>query len=125
MAMQSLQYKPFQGVTSPIENKTGSYIFAGEPSHFHEWGFRTTPRFAGATKKPAIGTFSNVVEGLRGDVLHASMTIGFSQLSPKKEFDDLIDAIQRRCSCCRTWNRRSSHKASSSEVRWAGGEANP
>ena len=46
--------------TAPLETKSGSYIYAGDPASFHDWAFRTQIRIslyeesaAAAAKKAA------------------------------------------------------------------------
>ena len=43
MSLAGLRYRS-TGTSAPLETKSGSYIYSGEPQGFHEWEFRTTLR---------------------------------------------------------------------------------
>ena len=50
MSMAGLRYCP-RSPTGPLETKSGAYVYSGEPSHFHEWQFRTLLRVELCKKK--------------------------------------------------------------------------
>ena len=50
MSIAGLRYCP-RSPTGPLETKSGAYVYSGEPSHFHEWQFRTLLRVELCKKK--------------------------------------------------------------------------
>ena len=44
MSLAGLRYQSTTFGTAPQETKSGSYIYSGSPSGFHEWEFRTKIR---------------------------------------------------------------------------------
>ena len=48
--MAGLRYCP-SSPTGPQETKSGAYVYSGDPSHFHEWQFRTLLRVELCKKK--------------------------------------------------------------------------
>ena len=43
--MAGLRFTPTAGQTStPLETRSGSYIYTGDPAYFHDWEFRTLMR---------------------------------------------------------------------------------
>ena len=48
--MAGLRYCP-SSPTGPLETKSGAYVYSGDPSHFHEWQFRTLLRVELCKKK--------------------------------------------------------------------------
>ena len=50
MSMAGLRYCP-SSPTGPLETKSGAYVYSGDPSHFHEWQFRTLLRVELCKKK--------------------------------------------------------------------------
>ena len=45
MSVAGLRFNPDrQGTGAPLETKSGSYIYYGDPSSFHDWEFRTNLR---------------------------------------------------------------------------------
>ena len=44
MSLSGLRYQSTTFGTAPQETKSGSYIYSGSPSGFHEWEFRTRIR---------------------------------------------------------------------------------
>ena len=83
-SLSSLRYRSHQQGTGPLETKSGSYIYAGEPSSYHEWEFRTQFRMATAKEEDMAVVGSKIVEGLRGDALHAAMSLGVEKLKTKE-----------------------------------------
>ena len=63
--------------------KSGSYIYDGSPSNYHEWEFRTRLRVRAAGTKDEekyAEAMSNVVDGLRGDACIVAKECGLSRL---------------------------------------------
>eukprot|EP00435_Cladocopium_sp_Y103_P041085 s3831_g11.t1 len=50
MSMAGLRYCP-SSPSGPLETKSGAYVYSGDPSHFHEWQFRTLLRVELCKKK--------------------------------------------------------------------------
>ena len=50
MSMAGLRYCP-SSPSGPQETKSGAYVYSGDPSHFHEWQFRTLLRVEFCKKK--------------------------------------------------------------------------
>ena len=89
--------------------KSGSYIYDGSPSHYHEWEFRTRRRVRAAgtrDEEKYAEAMSKVVDGLRGDAFVVAKEIGLDQLwscgdnslehdPVKPGVDVLIDAIKK------------------------------
>ena len=50
MSMAGLRYCS-SSPTGPLETKSGAYVYSGDPSHFHEWQFRTLLRVELCKKK--------------------------------------------------------------------------
>jgi len=48
--MAGLRYCP-SSPSGPLETKSGAYVYSGDPSHFHEWQFRTLLRVELCKKK--------------------------------------------------------------------------
>ena len=48
--MAGLRYCP-SSLSGPQETKSGAYVYGGDPSHFHEWQFRTLLRVEFCKKK--------------------------------------------------------------------------
>ena len=44
MSVAGLRYSPGTSHGPPLETKSGSYIYAGEPAGYHDWSFRTQLR---------------------------------------------------------------------------------
>ena len=44
MSVAGLRYARSSYSGTPLETRSGSYIYAGEPSTFHDWEFRTSMR---------------------------------------------------------------------------------
>ena len=86
MALSSLRFKPGGDSLSQAETKSGSYIYDGSVSNFHEWEFRTEMRISAALasvdsdgepkQQPLIAAINKIVEGLRGDAFDMAMDIG-------------------------------------------------
>ena len=62
--------------------KSGSYIYWGDPSNFHEWVFRTELRAKAAGTDPVkyAEVMSRIVDGLRGAAFIAAKDIGVDKL---------------------------------------------
>ena len=62
--------------------KSGSYIFNGSASDFHEWEFRTRLRVkaAGTDEDKYAEAMSKVVDGLRGDAFITAKEVGLENL---------------------------------------------
>ena len=48
MALSALRYLPDHSTAVPVETKSGSYIYDGTVTNFHEWEFRTEMRITAA-----------------------------------------------------------------------------
>ena len=68
--MAGLRFTRTAGQTStPLETRSGSYIYNGDPAYFHDWEFRTLMRLklyedaikAKAQKKASVGTRAGVL----------------------------------------------------------------
>jgi hypothetical protein len=96
MAVAALRFRPDSNTATPLETKSGSYIYDGSISAFHEWDFRTQMRIAGASddseKRRAV---NKVVEGLRGDAFDLAMDIGLARLMEDGGLTDLIALIRK------------------------------
>jgi len=85
-----------------VETKSGSYIYDGTVSNFHEWEFRTEMRITAAlaTGDPDKDTqyisssVNKIVEGLRGDAFDMAMDIGKDKLLTKDGVYLLIKTIR-------------------------------
>ena len=62
--------------------KSGSYIYHGDASAFHEWEFRTRLRVktAGTDSEKYVDAMSRVVDGLRGDAFIIAKEVGLERL---------------------------------------------
>ena len=62
--------------------KSGSYIYNGDASNFHEWEFRTRLRVraAGSDPEKYAEVMSKVVDGLRGDAFIIAKEVGLERL---------------------------------------------
>ena len=69
------------------ETKTGSYVYYGNASNYHEWEFRTKLRMQGKKDNDYIEAASKVVDGLRGDAFVIAQELGLSELwkGPREE----------------------------------------
>ena len=84
MALASLRYRPDHATTTAAETKSGSYIYDGSVSNFHEWEFRTEMRITAALSsgdpdkdaQHVAAAVNKIVEGLRGDAFGMSIEIG-------------------------------------------------
>ena len=68
------------GDTFHQETKTGSYVYYGNASNYHEWEFRTKLRMQGKSGNDYIDAASKVVEGLRGDAFITAQELGLHEL---------------------------------------------
>ena len=76
-AVASVLYS--RGGTHPAETtKSGSYVFSGDASAYHEWEFRTRLRIKAAGDEPRFyaEAMSKVVDGLRGEAFVVAKEIG-------------------------------------------------
>ena len=62
------------------ETKTGSYVYWGDASNYHEWEFRTKLRMQGKRGDSYIEAASKIVDGLRGDAFVTAQELGLSEL---------------------------------------------
>ena len=62
--------------------KSGSYIYHGDASQYHEWEFRTRLRVKAAGRDPEryADVMSKVVDGLRGDAFIIAKEVGLDRL---------------------------------------------
>ena len=69
------------------ETKTGSYLYWGNASNYHEWEFRTKLRMQGKKDNDYIEAASKVVDGLRGDAFVTAQELGLQELwkGPQEE----------------------------------------
>ena len=77
---------------------SGSYIYNGDASNFHEWEFRTELRVKAAGTDPTqyAEVMSRVVDGLRGEAFITAKEIGTDRLwqpgsAEGDDEDDLLD----------------------------------
>ena len=98
MALASLRYRGWQQGSSsaPQETKSGAYIYAGDALNYHEWQFRTSLRTTACKDEDLPGIASKVIEGLRGDALHAAMEIGLTDIKTRKGLERLMETIHKR-----------------------------
>jgi len=57
MSVNGLKFVQGQYGSTPLETKSGSYIYHGEAGHFHDWEFRTRLRivlFESASAGPVV-----------------------------------------------------------------------
>ena len=104
MALSSLRFKHSGDTLTQAETKSGSYIYDGSVTNFHEWEFRTEMRISaalacvdsdGEPKKQGIITAVNkIVEGLRGDAFDMAMDIGKVDLLTEQGINQLITNIR-------------------------------
>ena len=73
-AVSSVLYS--RGPTHHEETKSGSYIYTGDASSFHEWEFRTRLRVKGKKDDLYAEAMSEVVDGLRGDAFVIAQEVG-------------------------------------------------
>ena len=71
-----------RGGDSHQVTKSGSYIYNGDASNFHEWEFRTRLRVraAGSDAEKYAEVISKVVDGLRGDAFIIAKEVGVERL---------------------------------------------
>lgn len=97
MALASLRFRGAQSAASnPLETKSGAYIYTGDALNYHEWQFRTNLRLQACEEKDVPGIVSKIVEGLRGDALHAAMEIGLEDIKTVKGVQRLMEIIHKR-----------------------------
>ena len=62
--------------------RSGSYIYNGDASNFHEWVFRTQLRAKAAGKEPEkyAEVMSRIIDGLRGEAFIAAKEVGLNRL---------------------------------------------
>ena len=62
--------------------KSGSYIYYGDASNFHEWEFRTLLRVkaAGRETEKYAEVMSRIIDGLRGEAFIAAKEVGLDRL---------------------------------------------
>ena len=65
-----------RGDQSYNETKTGSFVYHGDATNFHEWEFRTQLRSHGKRGDQYVDIASKVVDGLRGDAFVVAQEIG-------------------------------------------------
>ena len=86
--------------------KSGSYIYYGDASAYHEWEFRIRLRVkaAGTDEERYAEAMSKVVDGLRGDAFIVAKEVGLDSLwEPGDAFadagvDKLITALKQSVS---------------------------
>ena len=61
-------------------NKSGSYIYDGDASSFHEWEFRTRVRMEGGKEDRYAENMSKVLDGLLGDAFIIAKQCGLDKL---------------------------------------------
>ena len=62
------------------EMNSGSYIYQGDASSFHEWEFRIRLRTKGKKGDVYVEAASKVVDGLRGDAFVIAQEVGLENL---------------------------------------------
>ena len=77
------------------ENRSGTFVFSGEPHRYHEWHFRTLFAFGTSREEDRPATIRKIVEGLRGDMLNIAMDFGYGKLMEDGSLDMLIQAIHK------------------------------
>ena len=74
--------------------KSGSYIYHGDASQYHEWEFRTRLRVkaSGNDEDKYAEAMSKVVDGLRGDAFIIAEEVGLDELwyIGSTELDDFV-----------------------------------
>ena len=84
------------------ETKTGSYVYWGDASNYHEWEFRTRLRMQGKRDDAYIEAASKVVDGLREDAFVTAQELGLKELwkppteitIPSTEGEDTVKIIE-------------------------------
>ena len=84
--------------------KSGSYIYYGDASNFHEWEFRTRLRLKAAGDSNRYAEqMSRVVNGLRGDAFVVAKEVGLDKLwqhgDDELSIDPGVDKARRRRRC--------------------------
>ena len=81
-AVASVLYARGTGNNNIEVTKSGSYIYYGHASNFHEWEFRTRLRLkaAGDDDNRYAEQMSRVVDGLRDDAFVVAKEIGLDKL---------------------------------------------
>ena len=77
MSLASLRYD--ENRTSE-ETRQGVYIYAGDPSEFHVWEFRTRMRMKSTKTEDIKKSVNSIVEALRGSAAQVAMDIGDDEL---------------------------------------------
>ena len=74
--------------------KSGSYIYYGDASQYHEWEFRTRLRVkaAGDEEHRYAEAMSKVVDGLRGDAFIIAKEVGLEQIWSPGTFAEVDEA---------------------------------
>ena len=88
-AVASVLYS--RGGTHPAETtKSGSYVFSGDASAYHEWEFRIRLRIKAAGDEPRFyaEAMSKVVDGLRGEAFIVAKEIGLDNIWTPGVVDD-------------------------------------
>ena len=75
--------------------KSGSYIYDGSPSQYHEWEFRTRLRMKGVSAESYANVMSKVIDGLRGDAFTVATTVGLESLwqAPVHDADEAVIVV--------------------------------
>ena len=62
------------------ETKSGSYVYSGDATNYHEWEFRTKLRMKGKNAEQYPEAVSKIMEGLRGDAFIIAQEVGLDIL---------------------------------------------
>ena len=62
------------------ETKSGSYVYSGDATNYHEWEFRTKLRMKGKNAEQYPEAVSRIMEGLRGDAFIIAQETGLDVL---------------------------------------------
>ena len=87
-AVASVLYS--RGAGNHQVTKSGSYIYSGDASNYHEWEFRTRLRVKASGDDPGryAEAMSKVVDGLRGDAFIVAKEVGLDSIWYPGDADD-------------------------------------
>lgn len=87
-AVASVLYS--RGADNHQVTKSGSYIYSGDASNYHEWEFRTRLRVKASGDDPGryAEAMSKVVDGLRGDAFIVAKEVGLDSIWYPGDADD-------------------------------------
>ena len=73
------------------ETKSGSYVYWGDATNYHEWEFRTKLRMKGKNAEQYPEAVSRIMEGLRGDAFIIAQEAGLDVLWDPGNIQDNTD----------------------------------